>query len=70
MNAISIILIIYLQPIITKALMIYNTFGQSSNAIAITVAEFSLSVLRTLQSQLGSQFIKEMVILFINVNSR
>ncbi|XP_075158622.1 exportin ellipsoid body open isoform X2 [Haematobia irritans] len=58
------------KPIITKALVIYNAFGQSSNAIAITVAEFSLSVLRTLQNQLGFQFIKEMITLFINVNSR
>lgn len=59
-----------MQPIITKALMIYNSFGQNSNAISITVAEFSLSVLRTLQTQLGVQFIKEMVALFINVNVR
>lgn len=50
--------------------MIYNSFGQNSNAISITVAEFSLSVLRTLQSQLGSQFIKEMITLFITVNVR
>ncbi|KAL9880958.1 exportin-6-like isoform X1 [Glossina fuscipes] len=58
------------KPIITKALMIYNTFGQSSNIIATTVADFSLSVLHTLQTQLGTQFIKEMINLFITVNSR
>lgn len=50
--------------------MIYNSFGQSSNIIATTVADFSLSVLHTLQTQLGTQFIKEMINLFITVNSR
>ncbi|KAH8266754.1 hypothetical protein KR026_005354, partial [Drosophila bipectinata] len=58
------------KPILTKALMIFNSFGLSSIAMAITVAEFSLSMLRTLPTHLGGQFIKEMVTLFINVSSR
>ncbi|KAH8420274.1 hypothetical protein KR009_008382, partial [Drosophila setifemur] len=56
--------------ILTKALMIFNSFGLSSIAMAITVAEFSLSMLRTLLTQLGAQYIKEMITLFINVSSR
>lgn len=59
-----------MQPILTKALTIFNSFGLSSIAMAITVAEFSLSMLRTLPTHLGAQFIKEMVTLFINVSSR
>ncbi|XP_017048308.1 exportin-6-A [Drosophila ficusphila] len=58
------------KPILTKALMIFNSFGLSSIAMAITVAEFSLSMLRTLPTHLGAQFIKEMITLFINVSSR
>ncbi|KAH8234528.1 hypothetical protein KR038_008564, partial [Drosophila bunnanda] len=58
------------KPILTKALMIFNSFGLSSIAMAITVAEFSLSMLRTLPTHLGGQFIKEMITLFINVSSR
>ncbi|XP_039498961.1 exportin-6-A isoform X1 [Drosophila santomea] len=58
------------KPILTKALMIFNSFGQSSIAMAITVAEFSLSMLRTLPTHLGAQFIKEMITLFISVSSR
>ncbi|EDV34703.2 uncharacterized protein Dana_GF20811 [Drosophila ananassae] len=58
------------KPILTKALMIFNSFGLCSIAMAITVAEFSLSMLRTLPTHLGGQFIKEMVTLFINVSSR
>lgn len=38
--------------------------------MAITVAEFSLSMLRTLPMHLGAQFIKEMITLFIDVSSR
>ncbi|XP_070075297.1 exportin-6 [Drosophila takahashii] len=58
------------KPILTKALMIFNSFGLSSIAMAITVAEFSLSMLRTLPTHLGAQFIKEMITLFISVSSR
>ncbi|XP_030377942.1 exportin-6-A isoform X2 [Scaptodrosophila lebanonensis] len=58
------------KPILTKALVIFNTYGLSSIAMAITVAEFSLSMLRTLPTHLGAQFIKEMITLFINVSSR
>ncbi|XP_017067628.1 exportin-6 isoform X2 [Drosophila eugracilis] len=58
------------KPILTKALMIFNSFGLSSIAMAITVAEFSLSMLRTLPTHLGAHFIKEMVTLFISVSSR
>jgi len=50
--------------------MIFNSFGLSSIAMAITVAEFSLSMLRTLPTHLGAQFIKEMITLFISVSSR
>ncbi|XP_023035186.1 exportin-6 isoform X1 [Drosophila willistoni] len=58
------------KPILTKALMIFNSYGLNSIAMAITVAEFSLSMLRTLPTHLGAQFIKEMITLFINVSSR
>ncbi|XP_037936402.1 exportin-6 [Teleopsis dalmanni] len=58
------------KPLITKALIIYNNFGTTCNAVAISVAEFSLSTLRTLQTQLGTQFIKDMITLFIGVSSR
>lgn len=50
--------------------MIFNSYGLSSISMAITVAEFSLSMLRTLPMHLGAQFIKEMITLFIDVSSR
>lgn len=59
-----------LQPILNKALVIFNSYGLSSISMAITVAEFSLSMLRTLPMHLGAQFIKEMITLFIDVSSR
>ncbi|TDG41825.1 hypothetical protein AWZ03_011754 [Drosophila navojoa] len=58
------------KPILNKALVIFNSYGLSSIAMAITVAEFSLSMLRTLPMHLGAQFIKEMITLFIDVSSR
>ncbi|EDV91895.1 exportin-6-A [Drosophila grimshawi] len=58
------------KPILNKALVIFNTYGLGSIAMAITVAEFSLSMLRTLPIHLGAQFIKEMITLFIDVSSR
>lgn len=60
----------FLQPILNKALVIFNSYGLSSISMAITVAEFSLSMLRTLPMHLGAQFIKEMITLFIDVSSR
>ncbi|XP_033237733.1 exportin-6-A isoform X1 [Drosophila pseudoobscura] len=58
------------KPILNKALTIFNSYGLSSIAMAITVAEFSLSMLRSLPTHLGAQFIKEMITLFISVSSR
>ncbi|EDW66351.2 exportin-6-A [Drosophila virilis] len=58
------------KPILNKALVIFNSFGLSSIAMAITVADFSLSMLRTLPIHLGAQFIREMITLFIDVSSR
>lgn len=52
------------KPIITKTLTIFNSCEcqEADNLIA----EFSLSVLKTLQLQLGIAFVKEMLTIFIN----
>ncbi|XP_054729578.1 exportin-6 [Anastrepha obliqua] len=58
------------KPIITKALMLFNSFGISNNSIPISAAEFSLSILRSLLNQFGAPFIKDMITLYITVSSR
>ncbi|XP_018802628.1 PREDICTED: exportin-6 [Bactrocera latifrons] len=58
------------RPIITKALMLFNDFGISNNAISISTADLSLSILRSLLNQFGAQFIKDMITLYITVSSR
>ncbi|XP_067642019.1 exportin-6 [Eurosta solidaginis] len=58
------------KPIITKTLMIFNNFGISNSSLSISAAEFSLSILRSLLNQVGSQFIKDMITLYITVCSR
>lgn len=50
--------------------MLFNDFGISNNAISISAAELSLSVLRSLLNQFGAQFIKDMITLYITVSSR
>uniref|UniRef100_W8BEJ9 Exportin-6-B n=1 Tax=Ceratitis capitata TaxID=7213 RepID=W8BEJ9_CERCA len=63
-------LAIAFRPVITKALMLFNNFGISNNAISISAGEFSLSILRSLLNQFGAQFIKDMITLYITVSSR
>ncbi|ALC48627.1 Exp6 [Drosophila busckii] len=58
------------KPILNKALLILNSYGLSSIAMALIIAEFSLGMLRTLPTQLGKDFVKEMIVLFIDVGTR
>lgn len=58
------------KPTVHKALNIFNTVGFDNNQIAATISDFALSVLRTLQNQLGMVFVREMVTLFINSSTR
>lgn len=52
------------KPIITKTLTIFNSC--ECQEADVLIAEFSLSVLKTLQLQLGIAFVKEMLTIFIN----
>ncbi|XP_055913016.1 exportin-6 [Eupeodes corollae] len=58
------------KPTVHKAMNIFNAVGFDSNEIATTVSDFALSVLRTLQNQLGMAFVREMITLFINSSTR
>lgn len=50
----------YKSPI-GKSLIIYNQFGATNEQIASGVLQFVISVLQTLQIQLGSQYIRDML---------
>ncbi|XP_031625440.1 exportin-6-A [Contarinia nasturtii] len=58
------------RPPITKSILIYKEFGAVSEEIASCVLKFALSVIRTLQIQLGSQYIFEMLDIFIKTTTR
>ncbi|XP_055383125.1 exportin-6-A [Condylostylus longicornis] len=58
------------KPIISMALSIFNYYGSVSNEITASVSEFCLSVLRTLQMQLGISFVREMLTIFIDSTIR
>lgn len=58
------------QPIIFKAVTFFNLFGTTSTDVAICVLNFSLSVIRTLQMQLGSNYVKEMLGIFLDASTR
>lgn len=60
----------FLQPIIFKAVTLFNVFGTTSTEVAICVLNFSLSVIRTLQVQLGSNYVKEMLGVFLDASTR
>lgn len=55
---------------ITKSIFIYKEFGSVSEEIASCVLKFALSVIRTLQIQLGSPFISEMLDIFLKTTTR
>lgn len=59
----------YRQPI-TKSILIYKEFGAVSEEIASGVLKFALSVIRTLQIQLGSAYIGEMLDIFLKTTTR
>ncbi|KAG4078102.1 hypothetical protein HA402_002153 [Bradysia odoriphaga] len=58
------------KPIIFKAVTLYNVFGTTSTEVATCVLNFSLSVIRTLQVQLGSNYVKEMLGIFLEASTR
>lgn len=66
----SVIDAIFFQPIIEKSLHIFNTFGTSIRDIADCVLNFSLAVVRTLQIQLGSVYIRDMLSVFLDASTR
>lgn len=57
------------QPI-TKSILIYKEFGAASEEIARCVLKFALGVIRTLQIQLGSHFVSEMLDIFLKTTTR
>lgn len=59
----------YRSPI-TKSILIYKEFGAVNEEIASCVLKFSLSVIRTLQIQLGSPYISEMLDIFLKTTTR
>lgn len=58
------------KPPITKSVLIYKEFGLVSEEIANSVLKFTLTVFRTLQLQLGSQYISDMLDIFIKTTTR
>lgn len=50
---------------ITKSILIYKEFGAVNEDIASSVLKFSLSVIRTLQIQLGSSYVSDMLDIFL-----
>lgn len=55
---------------ITKSILIYKEFGAVSEEIASCVLKFALSVIQTLQIQLGSPYISEMLDIFLKTTTR
>lgn len=58
------------KPTIHKSILIYKEFGAVSEEIASCVLKFSLSVISTLQIQLGSAYISEMLDIFLKTTTR
>lgn len=58
------------RPPITKSILIYKEFGAVSEEIASCVLKFALSVIRTIQIQLGSAYISEMLDIFLKTTTR
>lgn len=58
------------QPTIAKSISLFNSFGTANAAIADAVLNFSLTVVRTLQMQLGAVHIKEMLSIFLEASMR
>lgn len=58
------------KPPITKSIFIYKEFGAVSEEIGRCVLKFALGVIRTLQIQLGSEIISEMLNIFIKTTTR
>lgn len=59
----------YRTPI-TKSILIYKEFGAVNEEIASCVLKFALSVIQTLQIQLGSPYISEMLDIFLKTTTR
>lgn len=53
------------RPIIEKTLAIYNSFGCHNSEIAECVLNFFLSIIRTLQIQLGSAAVRDILVIFL-----
>lgn len=58
------------KPIIGKSLLLFNHFGSMSEEIAGCVLKFSLSIIQTLQNQLGSSYVREMLDVFLEATTR
>lgn len=58
------------KPSIAKSLLVYNQFGAISEEIAGCVLNFALSIIQTLQIQLGSAYIREMLDVFLETTTR
>lgn len=58
------------RPSVTKTTLIYKEFGVMSEEIASCVLKFTLSVIQTLQIQLGPQYVKEMLGILFNTTTR
>lgn len=58
------------KPSIAKSLLVYNQFGAISEEIASCVLNFALNIIQTLQIQLGSPYIREMLDVFLETTTR
>lgn len=58
------------RPIIAKSLELYSQLGSINEEIANSVLNFALSILQTLQIQLGSATVREMLDIFLEASMR
>lgn len=58
------------RPSITKSILIYKEFGAHNEDIASCILKFVLSVIRTLQIQLTSPYISDMLDIFLKTTTR
>lgn len=58
------------RPIIAKSLLIFNQNGSNVEEVANYILNFSLSVIQTLQIQLGATSVREMLDLFVEATMR
>lgn len=58
------------RPIIAKSLQLFGHFGGVSEVVANCVLSFSLSIIETLQIQLGSPSIREMLDVFLTTTTK